>query len=182
MKSKRQRVEETDRAGSRRRGTGRACRARKLGVLLGLAVVALAAPSLAAAEPAPFGHACKLQHGVRFCPTETLEQRVPSFDNVPLDVDVTLPATGTGPFPTIVALHGWGTGNSKTSYEATTPEGDGGAGFHNNNIYYAEHGYAFVTYSARGWERSWRHRSIARTHPRLRKRVDSPGRRALRGA
>jgi predicted esterase len=53
---------------------------------------------------------------VRFCPTETLSQRVASFDGVPLDVDVTLPASGTGPFPTIVMLHGWG--GSKTSFES----------------------------------------------------------------
>ena len=33
---------------------------------------------------------------------------LPSFDGVPLDVDVTLPPTGNGPFPTIVMLHGWG--------------------------------------------------------------------------
>jgi X-Pro dipeptidyl-peptidase (S15 family) len=125
-----------------------------LGVVIGLALVTLIAPSLAQAELAPFGHACKRQYGVKFCPTETLGQRVPSFDKVPLDVDVTLPPTGTGPFPTIVALHGWGEGNSKKSYEATTPEAEGGLGYHNNNIYYAEHGYAFVTYSARGWDNS----------------------------
>jgi predicted acyl esterase len=89
---------------------------------------------------------------VRFCPTETLAQRVPSFDGVPLDVDVTLPLSGTGPFPTIVMLHGWG--GSKTSFEASTPEGDGNETFDYNNIYYAEHGYAVLNYSARGWGNS----------------------------
>ena len=67
----------------------------------------LASPSFASAALAPFGHACKAQDGVRFCPSETLAQRVPSFDGVPLDVDVTLPPNGKGPFPTIVMLHGW---------------------------------------------------------------------------
>jgi predicted acyl esterase len=112
----------------------------------------LATPSLAAAEPAPFGHACKAQNGVRFCPTETLEQRVPSWDKVPLDVDVTLPASGEGPFPTIVMMHGWG--GSKADFESSSPEGNGNDTFHYNNVYYAQQGFAVVNYSARGWGRS----------------------------
>jgi predicted acyl esterase len=103
-------------------------------------------------EAAPFGHSCRAQDGVRFCPTETLAQRVPSFDGVPLDVDVTLPATGAGPFPTIVMLHGWG--GNKTSFEATTPEGNGNETFDYNNVYFAQHGFAVLNYSARGWGNS----------------------------
>ena len=109
-------------------------------------------PSIAAAEPRPFGHACKVQDGVRFCPTETLAQRVPSFDGVPLDADVTLPATGEGPFPTLVMMHGWA--NSKTSFESTTPAGDGNETFDYNNVYYAQHGYAVLNYTFRGWANS----------------------------
>jgi predicted acyl esterase len=105
-----------------------------------IAVVLLAAPSLAAAEPKPFGHACKAQEGVRFCPTEKLGERVPTWDGVPIDVDVTLPATGDGPWPTIAALHGWG--SKKTEFE-------GGVAH-----YFAEHGYAVMTDSHRGWGRS----------------------------
>jgi predicted acyl esterase len=122
------------------------------------AIVALLAPGAAsaakaqAAEPAPFGHACKAENGVRFCPTETLAQRVPSFDGVPLDADVTLPATGKGPFPTIVMLHGWE--GSKAEFESTTPAGDGNETYDYNNIYYAQHGFAVVNYSARGWGNS----------------------------
>ena len=112
----------------------------------------LAAPSLAAAEPAPFGHTCTAENGVRFCPAASLAQRVPSFDGVPLDVDVTLPPTGAGPYPTIVMLHGWG--GDKASFEATSAAGDGNETFDYNNIYYAQHGYAVVNYSARGWGRS----------------------------
>jgi predicted acyl esterase len=123
-----------------------------------LAAAVLAVPSVAAAkaapavEPAPFGHACKAQDGVRFCPTETLEGRVPSFDGVPLDADVTLPASGKGPFPTIVMLHGWS--GSKTSFESSSPAGDGNETFDYNNVYYAQHGYAVLNYSARGWGNS----------------------------
>jgi fermentation-respiration switch protein FrsA (DUF1100 family) len=122
------------------------------GLLAATAVLALAGGATAQAEPAPFGHACKAQNGVRFCPTETLAQRVPSFDSVPLDVDVTLPPAGEGPFPTIVMLHGWG--GNKTNFESTSPAGDGNNTFDYNNVYYAQHGYAVVNYSARGWGRS----------------------------
>jgi fermentation-respiration switch protein FrsA (DUF1100 family) len=123
--------------------------------LLGVVAVAcllLAVPSLAAAELTPFGHACKAEHGVRFCPTGTLAERVPSFDGVPLDADVTLPETGEGPFPAIVMIHGWG--GSKVDFESTTPAGDGNETFDYNNIYYAQHGYAVLNYSARGWANS----------------------------
>jgi len=117
-----------------------------------LALVVLVAPALAAAEPAPFGHACKAQDGVRFCPTEGLTQRVPSFDKVPLDADVTLPPSGEGPFPTIVMMHGWG--GEKTAFESATPEGDGNETFDYNNVYFAQHGYAVLNYTARGWGNS----------------------------
>jgi fermentation-respiration switch protein FrsA (DUF1100 family) len=124
-----------------------------MGMLLSVfAAATLAMASVAAAEPAPFGHACKAQDGVRFCPTETLAQRVPTFDSVPLDADVTLPPEGAGPFPTIVMIHGWG--GDKTSFETSTPAGDGNQTFDYNNIYYAQHGYAVLNYSARGWGNS----------------------------
>jgi fermentation-respiration switch protein FrsA (DUF1100 family) len=131
--------------------TGR-CTLLSGGLLAAIIGLAIAGTSAQAAEPAPFGHACKAQNGVRFCPSETLAQRVHTFDGVPLDVDVTLPPSGTGPFPTIVMLHGWG--GSKTDFESTTPAGDGNETFDYNNIYYAQHGYAVVNYSARGWGNS----------------------------
>ncbi len=108
----------------------------------------LACPALSAAQ-APFGHACVAQFGVRFCPTTTLNERVPSWDGVPLDVDVTLPPSGSGPFPTIVMLHGLGA--DKTDFESTTPEGTSSVTFEYNNVFYAQRGYLVVNYSARGW-------------------------------
>jgi fermentation-respiration switch protein FrsA (DUF1100 family) len=119
-----------------------------------IAGVAVLAPSsaAAAAPPAPFGHACTAQNGVRYCPTGTLAQRVPSFDGVPLDADVTLPPTGNGPFPTIVMLHGWG--GDKTSFESSSPSGDGNETYHYNNVYYAQQGYAVLNYTARGFGNS----------------------------
>jgi predicted acyl esterase len=119
-----------------------------------IALLATFAPAATAAkpEPAPFGHACTAQNGVRYCPTGTLEERVLTFDGVPLDADVTLPATGKGPFPTIVMLHGWN--GSKTSFETSIAAGNGNETFDYNNIYFAQHGYAVLNYSARGWGRS----------------------------
>jgi pimeloyl-ACP methyl ester carboxylesterase len=120
------------------------------GLVLGVSLAA--APAAAARTLAPFGHACTAQNGVRFCPTETNSQRVPSFDGVPLDVDATLPATGDGPFPVIVMMHGWG--GSKSDFESETPQGNGNTTFDYNNVYYAQHGFAVLNYSARGWGRS----------------------------
>jgi fermentation-respiration switch protein FrsA (DUF1100 family) len=118
---------------------------RALLLAAGLATLAPAAAAQAA-PPNPFGHACVPQNGVLFCPTANDGQRVPSFDGVPLDVDVTLPPTGDGPFPTIVMLHGWA--GSKTAFERSSP-----ADMY-NNVYYAQQGYAVVNYSARGDGRS----------------------------
>ena len=117
------------------------------------ALAALALPAGADAKLAPFGHPCQLENGVFFCPTASDSQRVGSFDGVPLDVDVTFPTKGLGkPLPTIVMLHGFP--GTKESFEATTPEGDGGVTYHWNNNYYARHGYVVVNYSARGFGRS----------------------------
>ena len=106
-----------------------------------VATLGLTADAFAA--PEPFGHSCQAQNGVRFCPTTSRSERVPTFDGVPLDVDVTLPAEGNGPFPTIVMLHGWG--GSKTNFESASP-----TGAYNNN-YFARRGYAVLNYTARGF-------------------------------
>jgi len=121
----------------------------RLRALAGIAAAAaalLSAPGASAAPPLPFGHVCVPQDGVLFCPAANDSQRVASWDGVPLDVDVTLPATGNGPFPTIVMMHGWG--GDKTSFESHSAT-DG-----YSNVYYASQGYAVVTYTARGWGRS----------------------------
>lgn len=130
----------------------------RLLVSTGLAIGVAALPTTAFAASAPFGHACSTRaDGTRFCPTtdagagQTVDG-VPSFDGVPLDVDVTLPATGNGPYPTIVMLHGYG--GEKTDFEATDPAGDGSVTYHYNNDYFARHGYAVVNYTARGFGHS----------------------------
>jgi len=117
--------------------------------LIALCLLLAGSSSAGAAAPEPFGHPCTAQDGIRFCPAATLEQRVPSWDGTPLDVDVSLPPTGDGPFPTIVMLHGLG--GSKVMFESTTPEGASPDVWHYNNAYYAQQGYAVVNYSQRGW-------------------------------
>jgi predicted acyl esterase len=124
-----------------------------------VALASIGAGTAVAAEPAPFGHACTAENGVRFCPSKTPAERVPSFDGVPIDVDVTLPETGSGPFPTIVMMHGFG--GSKTDFETTSPEGpapeeagNGSTLYHYNNVFFAKRGYAVVNYSARGFGES----------------------------
>ncbi|MGI8557521.1 MAG: S15 peptidase family protein [Solirubrobacteraceae bacterium] len=132
---------------------------RGLVLLALLGAVGIGTPSSAAAGT-PFGHACTTQaDGVRVCPTTDLgpgqtADGVPSFDGVPLDVDVTLPAAagGAGPYPTVVMLHGYG--NDKTSFESPSPQGDGSVTYHYNNDYYAQHGFAVVNYTARGFGHS----------------------------
>ena len=121
-----------------------------LALLLALALLAPVAAE--AAPPKPFGHACTPLNGVVFCPTSDDAQRVPSWDGVPLDVDVTLPPKGNGPFPAIVMMHGWG--GSKGNFEADTPAGRSSSDWHYNNNFFAKRGYAVINASARGFGRS----------------------------
>jgi pimeloyl-ACP methyl ester carboxylesterase len=110
-----------------------------------VAVIALL-PAAAHAEPAPFGHTCTPANGVRFCPTPDLASRPASFDGTPIDVDVTLPATGDGPFPTILLLHGLG--QTKTAFESTNPA------LTYTNWFFAKQGFAVVAPTARGFGNS----------------------------
>ena len=72
-------------------------------------------------------------NGVQFC-AGTLATRVETWDDVPLDANVTIPpAAMDGPFPLIVDLHGWGIGKTQT------PEDQ------------AMDGYVVLSYSARGF-------------------------------
>src|SRR5690242_21021848 len=126
--------------------SGTARRVRAITAVLAAVAVLVPGAAAAAGPPAPFGHDCTAENGVRYCPTTTLAQRVPTFDGVPLDADVTLPPTGNGPFPAIVMLHGWG--GSKDDFESSSPAG------HCNNNYYAKQRYAVLNYTACGWGNS----------------------------
>jgi PKD repeat protein len=91
------------------------------------------------------GIGCRDEQGVRFC-EGSVGNRVKSWDadgdggeeGVPLDVNVTLPASGEGPFPLIVQLHGWG--GAKSDVRASRA--------------WAQRGYAVLNYTARGFGHS----------------------------
>lgn len=168
--------EEEDVAGRRSSGGSQARRLRlpmsrtlrALALALATFVAVAAVPAAASAATEPFksvlggkGLECSTTAGyaggVRFCEGNGTTTRIPSWDGVPLDVDVTLPATGAGPFPTIVMLHGFG--SEKKDFESKNPEGEGAEPSANeiydyNNDYFAQHGYAVVNYTARGFGKS----------------------------
>ncbi|WP_421118398.1 alpha/beta hydrolase family protein [Aquihabitans daechungensis] len=91
---------------------------------------------------------------------------VPSFDGLPLSVDVTVPCRAAGegrpaaadPRPTVAMLHGFTddkhvweeTGKSDTVESTDRP----GANTRWNNIWFASRGYVTLTYTARGWHDS----------------------------
>ena len=110
--------------------------------LAGLLATLLIAPAAARADVKPFGTLnCAPQGGVRFCPGQSSlgnDQRIKSFDGVPLDTDVALPASGDSNLPLVVLLHGWG--GSKVGFDQMQA--------------WAARGYAVLSYTARGFNGS----------------------------
>src|SRR3954453_20661578 len=78
-------------------------------VATGLMLMASAAAAHAAPVASVLGIPCTTQtDGVQAC-IGVSTHRVPTWDGVPLDVDIYLPpAAQEGPFPTIFFLHGFG--------------------------------------------------------------------------
>lgn len=118
------------------------------GVLLGGAMV-ISPPSEAlapSAAPSPLGLPCAVYPGGdTVCSGE-----VRSFDGSPLDVDVTVPDSGTGTsHPLILLFHGFGA--NKHEWESTSDAGDGADKYHWNSHWFAEHGFYVLTYTARGF-------------------------------
>jgi len=112
---------------------------RSLGVSFALCCFALASLADAAVVDSIFGGRvpCVEGDGFQFCEGD-LGHRVESWDGVPLDVNVTLPpADVDGPFPLIIDLHGWGGG------KAGAPAGS-----------FAEQGYVWMSFTARGFHAS----------------------------
>jgi hypothetical protein len=109
----------------------------------GVLAAALIGPAVARADVKPFDKlTCAPRDDVRFCPGNVsppaTDLRVKTFDGVPLDADVALPASGDSNLPLVVLLHGWGGG--KVGYDQMKP--------------WAERGYAVLSYTARGWKGS----------------------------
>jgi hypothetical protein len=107
----------------------------RIALLLAALVLLVHAAAASAAAPRPFGTLeCAPQDGVRFCPGSTAT-RVKTFDGVPLDVNVALPASGDTGLPLVVLSHGYG--GSKLGFADMRP--------------WAARGYAVLTLSARGF-------------------------------
>jgi hypothetical protein len=109
-----------------------------------LAAVVVLPATAAAAAPAPFGAlACTPQDGVRFC-----QGRVPTFDGVPLDVNVTLPnpsPSGDGNFPLVILSHGWG------GAKFPLVDADRRGNLQGGSLPWAQRGYATLSISSRGF-------------------------------
>jgi len=110
---------------------------RILAALFALSTIGLgatAAPAAAQGDKVFGTIACTSQEGVRFCPGSTAT-RVKSHDGVPIDLNVTLPASGDGPFPLVILVHGWG--GKKGGLAESKP--------------WAERGYAVLYGTSRGF-------------------------------
>ncbi len=119
-------------------------------VIVSLLVVPSPSGAARSPLPPPFDRlVCGPRFGVTFCQGGLVagaDRRVPSFDGVPIDADLTLPASGRAPYPLIVLLHGLG-GNK---LEAESTKNDGAL----DNVTLASDGWAVLTYSARGFGES----------------------------
>lgn len=122
-----------------------ACVCAFLGPLISFALFASAPPSAAAAVPSVFDGAiaCSVQsNGTRFCGNSSPRSTVPSFDGVPIDVNVGLPpAPASGPdgnFPLLIDVGGYA--SQKVGYEDMRR--------------WLEHGYAVLGLTMRGFHQS----------------------------
>jgi hypothetical protein len=116
---------------------------RRVALLTGLLALGLAQP--ASAEPRPFGVLdCVPRDGVRFC-EGSVEKAVPTFDGVPLDVNVTLPPEPAGGpdgnFPLMIMPHGFP--GQKRAFDDPLP--------HEGSRRLAQRGYAVLAPTSRGF-------------------------------
>ena len=107
----------------------------RLALALGAACLT---PTAAAAAPLGLG-SCGENRGVHQC-----SGLARTWDGVPLDTTVTLPAKGGSGLPLVVEIHGLG--NSK--YEYLDPAS---RAYTDNAFNWAKRGYAVLTYTARGF-------------------------------
>ncbi len=114
---------------------------RLIAVIGALGAMLFAAPAAQAEVTSVFGERVPCEQkadGLRFC-QGSIEKRVPTFDGIPLDANVTLPAAPAegpdGDYPLIIQLHGYG--GRKSGFEGTKR--------------WAERGYAVLSYTARGF-------------------------------
>ena len=101
-------------------------------------------PAAAHAAPRPFGSLdCPGQEGVRQC-----SGKIDTWDGHVVDVNVTLPAAGDGPFPLMILSHGWGGSKFPLVPASGTPN------VWNSSKPWAERGYATLSITSRGFNGS----------------------------
>ncbi|HEV3351833.1 MAG TPA: CocE/NonD family hydrolase C-terminal non-catalytic domain-containing protein [Acidimicrobiales bacterium] len=134
----------------------------RLSRLLVVAALVAAAGGVAAARPSQAAQPCAsvgpaltalgLSAHPQSSGVVTWSGHIPSWDGLPLDVDVTLPGGGACPAPLVAFAHGWG--GSKTDWESPSAASSSPNKAGWNNVSFASRGYAVLNYTARGWHGS----------------------------
>src|SRR5438067_8457567 len=96
--------------------------------------------------PLPTGFACSQASAAA---PIVCSGKIPSWDGVPLDTDLTLPPGPVIPRPLLVMLHGYA--NDKTEWESASASSSNPDKDHYNTASFASRGYAVLTYTARGF-------------------------------
>jgi dienelactone hydrolase len=117
--------------------------------VLSLVAAGTALPQASAAPSCPLGLAPHQVTPAGATAFTMCSGKLASFDGTPLDSDLSLPPGASGAHPLIVMLNGWG--SSKTDFEASGEAGNGTNTYDWNNVWFAEHGYAVLNYTARGF-------------------------------
>lgn len=116
--------------------------------LVGIFPVALFSASMPVSAQAPIPHELTCAQASTSAPI-VCSGKVSSWDDLPLDVDLTLPPGAVTPRPLVVMLHGYG--NNKTEWESPTPNNSDPNKDEWNTAWFASRGYAVLTYTARGF-------------------------------
>ena len=116
--------------------------------VLAIFPVALFSAPMPVSAQAPIPHELSCSQASTSAPM-VCSGKVASWDDVPLDVDLTLPPGPVTPRPLVVMLHGYG--NNKTEWESSTPNNSDPNKDEWNTAWFASRGYAVLTYTARGF-------------------------------
>ncbi|HEY8030683.1 MAG TPA: CocE/NonD family hydrolase [Gaiellaceae bacterium] len=123
-----------------------------LASILAVGAQAAAPPTLAQLAASKLGLSCSNVTTSDNVSYVKCSGKIPSFDGLGLDTDLSIPVGATRAAPTLVMLHGWS--QDKTFWEAATTAGDGAGSWHWNNVWFASKGWVVINYTARGFQQS----------------------------